>query len=498
VLLNKTARSSTLKLALVYVALFSASIFGLLAYVYWSTVSFLERNMDRTAIAERGLSMRAYDAGGRRGLIAFIDKRIDDQRLADWYYELADALFVPIAGNLPRWPAAATPRSAWSPFTWLAPPPGAADQGSLRATFRTLPDGDHLLLGRKAQALDGFAASIATALAATAALFFLLAAAAGISTARRSVTRIETINATSREIMRSGLGKRIPLRGSGDEWDELAANLNSMLDRIEQLVETNRQVSDNIAHDLRTPLTRMRARLERAATQSLDLGGCEALIHDTIGELDGVLRTFSSLLRISRIEASNHAAELPRLDLAELAAEVVELFDAAAEERSVRLVLSRAGRVSVRGDRDLLFDAVANLVDNAIKHGGSGGEVRVEVARSAEGPALLVADRGPGIPPSERQQVFKRFYRLEQSRNSPGNGLGLSLVAAVASLYGIRIEISDNAPGLKVELCFPTPENKDQTAARQEENNAEVTTHFDDAAHSSASRQCDSGSALLP
>jgi signal transduction histidine kinase len=459
VLLSKTARSSTLKLALVYVGLFSASIFGLLGYVYWSTISYLEENSDRTAIAERIQLMQAYDAAGRSGLIALIEKRINDGRLAGWYYELADASYAPIAGNVPRWPKAirATPRAGtgWSAFTRFDVPLGTATQRPLRATYRTLSDGNHLLLGQQVDGLDGFAATTATALATAAGLFLVLAAAAGISTARRSVTRIEAINATSREIMRSGLGKRIPSRGTGDEWDELAANLNSMLDRIERLVETNRQVSDNVAHDLRTPLTRMRARLERAATQPLEAGHYEPLVHDMIGELDGVLRTFSSLLRISRIEASDHTAAFPQVDLANLAGEVAELFDAAAEENSVRLMLSGAEGTVISGDRDLLFDAISNLVDNAIKHGGRGGEVRVAASRTADGPLLSIADRGPGIPPEERPQVFKRFYRLEHSRNSPGNGLGLSLVAAVANLHGARIDMTDNAPGLRIELHFP-------------------------------------------
>jgi signal transduction histidine kinase len=475
VLLNKTARSSTLKLALVYIALFSASIFGLLAYVYWSTISLLDTNFERAAVAERRRLMQAYDAGGRPGLVAFIDKRIHDQRLAGWYYELADPAFSPIAGNLPSWPRRAKPQPGWSGFAQFGPPPGAADRSPLRATYRTMADGDHLLLGLQVEGVNGFATSTATALVTAAGLFLILAAAAGVSTARRSVTRIETINAASREIMRSGLGRRIPLRGTGDEWDELATNLNSMLARIEELVETNRQVSDNIAHDLRTPLTRMRAKLEKATAQSLEPTGYQSLLYDTIGELDGVLRTFSSLLRISRIEASDRGIGLQTLDLGRLTGEIVELFDAAAEEKSVRLVLSRAETVEIRGDRDLLFDAISNLLDNAIKHGGSGGEVHVAVNDTAEGPTLSIADRGPGIPPSEREQVFKRFYRLERSRNSQGNGLGLSLAAAVANLHGIRIEMADNAPGLRIALHFPPPNNKSEEALWSNEDNVQTT-----------------------
>ena len=254
--------------------------------------------------------------------------------------------------------------------------------------------------------------------------------------------------------MRTGLGKRIPLRGTGDEWDGLAQNLNSMLDRIQELVESNRQVSDNVAHDLRTPLTRMRGRLERAYNRQLDPSHYHALIGDVTAELDDILRTFSSLLRISQIEIRKRTAAFRKIDLTVLAREVVELFDAAAEEKGVALQASGDEGVSVLGDRDLLFDAVSNLVDNAIKYGGSRSEVRIAVVQSTDGPVLSVADHGPGIPIEERKHVFKRFYRLERSRASPGNGLGLSLVAAVANLHDAQIEMTENSPGLRIELHF--------------------------------------------
>ena len=288
-------------------------------------------------------------------------------------------------------------------------------------------------------------------------MFLALAAAAGISTSRRSVARIEAINATSRKIMQAGLGERIPLRGTRDEWDGLADNLNSMLARIEELTDSTREVADNVAHDLRTPLTRLRGRLERAIAHEADLAQYRAVIGDAIAELDGLLATFSSLLRISRIEMRDRRAAFRLVDLSEIVREVADLFDPTAEEAAVRLRLREASRAPVVGDRDLLFEAIANLTDNAIKHGGSGGEVSIAVAHEQGGPVFSVCDRGPGIPLEEHDHVVRRFYRLERSRHSPGNGLGLSLVAAVANLHGADLRMADNSPGLSVTLHFPDP-----------------------------------------
>jgi signal transduction histidine kinase len=335
--------------------------------------------------------------------------------------------------------------------------PDAADRPLLRATFETLPDGYHLLVGRDISDLDEFARKINTALALVLSLIFVLAGVASISVTRRTVGRIEAINATTRAIMQSGLGKRIPLRGTRDEWDQLAENLNSMLERIETLMAEVKQVSDSVAHDLRTPLTRMRGRLEKAYSRQRD-GNDQSLIDETMADLDSVLRMFSSLTRISQIEASDRTSAFRTVNLSAIASEVVELFDAAAEDKGAHLDARVDKEVLVTGDRDLLFDAIANLVDNAIKHGREEGRVTVEVTHNGSA-VISVADDGPGIPDNELQNVFKRFYRLERGRRTPGNGLGLSLVAAVARLHGARIEMEDQSPGLKFRLRFPEPKS---------------------------------------
>jgi signal transduction histidine kinase len=448
VLLAKTLRSSTLRLALLAIAIFGAAVIGLFSYVYVSTDSFVRSRADRAITAEQASLLRVYESAGRPALIAAIEQHAAEQRLAGGEYLLADAAGARLAGNLPVWPASLATANGWGTFS--------APEGELaRAAVTTLSDGSRLLVGQTVADLEAFARKIETALLLIIALIFILAAVASVSVTRRTVGRIEAINATSRAIMQSGLGERIPLRGTRDEWDQLAANLNSMLDRIEGLMAQVKQVTDNVAHDLRTPLARMRGRLEKAYNAQATTEHERALIGDTLADLDGVLRMFSSLTRISQIEANDRTDGARPVNLAEIAREVTELFDPAAEDKGSRLEVTGDDAVRVLGDRDLLFDALSNLIDNAIKHGRDGGHVTVAVAQREAGNEICVADDGPGIPTQEREHVFKRFYRLERSRRTAGNGLGLSLVAAVARLHGAQVEMEDNAPGLRVRIRFP-------------------------------------------
>jgi signal transduction histidine kinase len=455
VLLAKTLRSSTLRLALIWIGIFGTAVAALLGYVYWSTASYMLRQSDQAIAMELAVLQEAYASGGREHLVAAIAERMPDGGFESGIYLLADTSGVPLAGNLAAWPASLKGSSGWGNFSAPEWKPNAGRQSLMRATFETLPDGTRLLVGEDIADLDRVTERINTALLLTTLLIVAVAAAASASITRRTVGRIESINATSRAIMQSGLSERIPLRGTKDEWDELATNLNSMLERIETLMGEVKQFSDNVAHELRTPITRLRGRLEKSYNSLRDGDAQKAMIGDTIADLDSVQRIFSSLTRISQIEASDRTAAFRTIDLGEVVREVVELFDAAAEEKGGQLKTVGDQRVLVTGDRDLLFDAVANLVDNAIKHGPEAGRVTVDVRQSDAGAAIAVSDEGPGIPGDEIRNVFKRFYRLERSRRTPGNGLGLSLVAAVARLHGAQIETLDNAPGLTIRLRFP-------------------------------------------
>ena len=456
-LLAKTLASSTFKQALIAIGTFGIIVSVLFGYVYLSTASYVRSRSDRDIMTELSSLRGAYEHSGRDGLIAQIQQRIADRNSANNVYMLADPSLAALAGNLREWPPTTTATGGWIEFRANEALPNAANRPLVRAMLQTFPGGDHLLVGRDISDLDNFADHIKAAIISAAALLFVIAGVASILVTRRTVGRIESINATSRAIMQSGLDQRIPLRGTHDEWDRVAENLNLMLDRIETLMGEVRQVSDNVAHDLRTPLTRMRGRLEKAYHGQRIGADDQALIGDTITDLDAVLRIFSSLTRIAQIETQARKGAFRTVNLVEIAGEVVELYDAAAEQEGTRLTVVGDREVLATGDRDLIFDAIANLVDNAIKHGRAGGQVVVANEIIDGKPVISIADDGPGIPPCEYEQVFKRFYRLEHSRYSPGNGLGLSLVAAVAHLHGAQIEMLDNSPGLKLRLWFSAP-----------------------------------------
>jgi signal transduction histidine kinase len=456
VLLAKTLTSSTFKLALLGIAVFGAIASAIFLYVYFATASYLRSQSDRAITAEYSRLIDVYAHSGRDGTIELIRQRMYDKTLADHVYILADPSSAVLAGNFRQWPSAVVSSSGWTEFR-AEGSPEFDRQPLVRGLLLTFPSGDRLLVGRDINDLRGFTAAIWTAAFSAIALMFAVAIAASILVTHRTVGRIEQINATSRAIMLSGPDKRIPLRGSNDEWDRVAENLNLMLDRIETLMGEVKQVSDNVAHDLRTPLTRMRGRLEKAYHSQRSAEHDQALIGEAIADLDAVLRIFSSITRIAQIEAQARTSGFRIVNLAEIANEVVELYDAAAEQDGTRLVRTGDRDVPVAGDRDLLFDALSNLVDNAIKHGRAGGHIVVRGENLDGCSVISITDDGPGIPADQHGLVFKRFYRLEQSRYAPGNGLGLSLVAAVANLHAARIEMSDNAPGLRFVLWFSPP-----------------------------------------
>ncbi len=450
-------RSSTFRLALVYVTLFSTSVLGLMGFIYWFTAGYMARQADATIEAEiRGLGER-YDIAGLDGLSRLVAERVARQQpTGSSLYLLTDHRLRPLVGNLSRWPDVAADEEGWLNFRLEGYGPAGDDVHPARARPFLLRGGFRLLVGRDVRELEAVRRLMLRTLAWGLAVTLVLGLVGGTLMARSMMRRIETINATSRDIMSGDLSRRIPTRGSGDELDRLAGSLNAMLDRIQSLMEGVRQVSDNIAHDLRTPLARLRNRLETAALPETDPPASRAALESALAEADALLGTFNALLRIARIEARERRAAFADVDLGELIGDVGELYEPLAEQKRQTLLTDSSAAVIV-GDRDLLFQALANLLDNAIKYTPAGGNIRVGLSTAGAGVELTVADDGPGIPEAFRERVLQRFFRLDPSRPSGGSGLGLSLVAAVADLHGATLRLDDMRPGLKVTLRFAAP-----------------------------------------
>jgi len=452
---HRLLRSFSFRLAFTYMALFGASVLVLLGFIYWSTAAYMSQQTDATIDAEiTGLAER-YDMDGLDGLIDVINERLSRKPTGSSIYLLTTALNTPIAGNLNRWPAVQADKDSWLNFRLENAGRGKDEIHLARARSFTLSGGFHLLVGRDIYELEETQQRIIRALILGFVITLILGGVGGVVLSRRVMKRLESINTISREIIEGDLSRRIPLRHSGDEFDSLASNLNAMLDRIEELMDDVRRVSDSIAHDLRTPLARLRNRLELLCIDAERHNGDADLAKQAMADADGLLETFNALLRIARIETRQRREAFDKLDMGTLLHDVVELYEPLAEEKGQSLKLQIDDIVHLRGDRDLLFQAMANLLDNAIKYTPSQGRIRVTLeARDGHG-RITLADSGPGIPETERQQVFQRFYRLEKSRTSPGSGLGLSLVEAVAKIHGMTMKLEDNQPGLRVVCDFP-------------------------------------------
>lgn len=449
--------SSTFRLALLYLVLFAGSVLLLLAFIYWSTVSFMTDQVDTTIETEIvGLSEQ-YREGGLNALVRTIEDRVERNPTGSSLYLFTNQRGRPLAGNLSGWPPAETDAAGWLDFEVTS----EAGNGSvLRARARVfqLAGGFGLLVGRDVRELEASQALIEQALWWGLAITIGLGLLGGFTLSRGVLGRIEQINQTSRDIMSGDLSQRVPTGGSS-EFDQLATNLNAMLDEIERLMEGIKQVSDNIAHDLRTPLTRLRTRLEALRnTQPSGPGNHDreqSELERSIGDADQLLSTFNALLRISRLESGGHELETRRVDLQLLLADAVELYDAFAEEKQLTIHISNDQTCTVNGDRDLLFQAICNLLDNAVKFTPSGGQIDLWTKTDTENATFFIADSGPGVSNSEREKISQRFYRGEHSRSTSGSGLGLSLVTAIARAHGGSLRFSDVESGLCAVMSLP-------------------------------------------
>lgn len=454
--LGKLFRTTAFKLALVYSIVFAAAATIVVFNVIRQVRTVLEDQIAETVDADiRGLSDQ-YQQGGVQQVVQSIERRI--KQPGGDIYLLTTFAGDPIVGNIAALPTGTYGQSTLIETTYQRSGERHERHRALARVF-VLPGNYRLLVGHDVGELESLRAILRRALASSLGWLVLIGAFGGLLVARRVLMRVDGMSASAAAMMGGDLSGRLPLSGSGDELDRLAENLNAMLSRIETLLNGMKEVSDNIAHDLRTPLTRLRNNAEAALRTTGDSQAQGEALGRIIDEADELIRIFDALLTIARAE-SGSGPKMDLFDVSQVAGDVAELYEAVAEERDVAFSSQIEAGLSVRGNRELLAQALSNLLDNGLKYGvppaeGATAALRLVARRAGAQAQLLVEDRGPGVPSADRGRVLDRFVRLEASRTMPGSGLGLSLVAAIVRLHGGAIRLEDNAPGLRVVIELP-------------------------------------------
>ena len=448
--LGKLFRTTAFKLSFAYLVVFAAFAFFALGYVAWNARQVLDDQIVSTVDAEiNGLSEQ-YRLGGIRRLVTVVERRSHEPGAS--LYLVTTPAGETVTGNVGALPPGIIGETGQTEtFYARMDDPGALKHRAIVRIF-TLPGGFRLLVGRDVEERGRLRAVIGRAFGWSLVLVAVMGFLGSWFIARRVLKRVEDMTETTRTIMAGNLGGRLGIAGNGDELDGLALNLNAMLDRIGELMGGMREVSDNIAHDLKTPLTRLRNRADEALRTAAGPEALKGALEGIIEESDNLIRVFNALLMIARLEAGSTREATAAFDAGEVAREVAELYEPLAEERGVALTVAAEEGLRVDGSRELVGQALANLVDNALKYGTDGGRIALDARREGEQVALTVADDGEGIPEAERGRVLARFVRLESSRTRPGFGLGLSLVNAVVRLHGGALSLEDNGPGLRVRV----------------------------------------------
>ncbi|HKT31587.1 MAG TPA: HAMP domain-containing sensor histidine kinase [Gammaproteobacteria bacterium] len=437
------------------------------AIIYWVTISQLNTQIDAGLRAESTALMRLYALKGIGGLQQTIAALSSTKGLAasdtgdagPRQYLLTDAHLKPLAGSLPRWPTGVAMQSeVWTTLRVRAPAhePGldaAHDHFKMRAVALTLPNGYHLLVGQSLDELIELRNTILALTVAAVVLVLIVGILGGALVGRGVLRRLQGVTRTADTIMAGDLSQRIPEEHGQDEFDALAGKLNAMLERIEQLMKSTREVTENVAHDLRSPLTRLRGRAEMALMKGSDTARQKEALQKAIEETDGIVATLNAILSIAQIESGTRR-DWNDVDLAAVCRDATELYEPLAEEKHLYLATDIRGAASAKGNRQLISQAIGNLLDNAIKYTPAGGHVSLSLSVNDEHIVIAVADNGPGIPAELRDRAVQRFVRLDTSRSTSGNGLGLSLVKAVAEQHAAELSLDDNQPGLRVSLTF--------------------------------------------
>jgi signal transduction histidine kinase len=458
--LGKLLRTTAFQLTLAYLVIFIVFAASLLGYFALNTRRLITEQITTTVETEISGLREQYNQGGIRRLVIVVDLR--SRRPGSSLYLVTTATGEGLAGNVGSLEPGVLDHPGWleTNYRRLEAPEGNDHRALVEVV--QLAGGFRLLVGRDLEERERLFGIIANAGQWSLALVIVLGLAGGFFVSRRVLNRIEAMTETAQTIMAGDLAGRLPVAGTGDELDRLAEHLNAMLERIEALMRGLKEVSDNIAHDLKTPLTRLRNRCEQALRSSAGVDDYRAALESTIAESDDLIRTFDALLMIARAESGQARDNMTEFDAAEIARDVGELYEPLADEKGIALTVDAPAPAPVRGNRELVSQALANLIDNAIKYAGPAGklngapaEIVVKAGNDGERIALSVADRGPGIAEADRGRVVERFVRLEQSRSEPGSGLGLSLAAAVARLHGGELKLEDNHPGLRTTIALP-------------------------------------------
>jgi signal transduction histidine kinase len=459
-------RTSTVRLTAMFVLIFVVFSVLLLAVISWQSSIQIQRQQ-ANAIERDARQLQQLDRLEGFRAVIFAVERLSRQPGPGIYY-LGDPTGVMITGNVTQLPVNVLQEPGIYSFDYERPRPliDTADAPAIgNAVVRSvvLDSGLILVVGRDVVERRGFTAIIFQSFMFGVGGILLFSIVAGIFTSIRVLRRLDTITSTASKIMSGNLSERIPVTRRNDEFDNLATSLNQMLDRIEQLMQGLKEVTDNVAHDLKTPLNRLRNKAEAALRDGAEAGERREVLESIIGESDKLIRTFNALLMIARAEAGTPSGTLAEIDVSAVATDVAELYGPVAEEAGMVLDTEIAPGVRLHANRELIGQALVNLVENALKYIGDlppetrAGRIVVGVRRQQRQVLIEVSDNGPGIPAEQRQHVLERFVRLEKSRTESGSGLGLSLVAAVARLHGGTFRIEDNAPGVRAIIELPAP-----------------------------------------
>jgi signal transduction histidine kinase len=459
--LGKLVRSTAFRLTLVYLLIFALYAAALLVYFALNTGRLITEQITETVDDEIAELTEQYSIGSWRQLTRIIENR--SLRPGSSLYLVTAPSGQSIAGNVGSLGPGVIEKIGWSETVYRRLDEQETAQHGALVRVTQLSGGFRLLVGRDLEERARMREIIVAAARGSVALVVVLGLAGGFFVARRVLKRFDAVTDTTERIMAGDLSGRLPVKGIGDELDRLALNLNAMLERIEALMRGLKEVSDNIAHDLKTPLTRLRNRCEAALRTAKTENDYRGALESMIDESDGLIRTFDALLMIARAESGQARDNMIEFDPGEIVRGVGELYEPLAEEKGLALIVDASGGARIKGNRELLSQALANLVDNAIKYArpltAQNAESPAEIVLSArtEGDRVLlgVADRGPGIPAADRARVVERFVRLSDAAAEPGSGLGLSLAAAVARLHGGELTLEDNAPGLRVLISLP-------------------------------------------